>query len=103
MDGFYTNAVGNVVVRAPRKCGARAQALAEEVLARHGVALAHIVTKSRRAKIHAARVAVVRALWETGRHSQADIARFLGRHPSSVNLMIHGVKAKPWAERKKAA
>lgn len=103
MTAFFTSSTGNTRVRFPRQCGDLARSMAEAIGTHHGISLAEITGPSRRYAIVKARHDVIRALWKTGRYSQSDIARFLNRHPSSINLAIHGKKARPWAERKKAA
>lgn len=103
MNAFFTSSTGKTLVRFPRQCGDLARSMVEAIGDRHGVSLDEIIGPSRVRRIIHARFAAVRALWETGRYSQSDIARFLNRHPSTINLAIHGKKARPWAERKKAA
>jgi len=103
LDAFFTSSTGNTLVRFPRQCGSVARSVAENVARRHNIGLDDILSPSRVRKTVAARFAVIRALWETGRYSQSDIARFLNRHPSTINLALHGKKARPWIERKKAA
>lgn len=103
MSPTFVTRTGKVVVREPRQCGPEAQRLAWRTLNGTGVTLGDIQSPIRTDRISRARHAVVLALWNERRYSQSDIARFLNRHPSSINLVIYARKPKPWVERKKAA
>lgn len=91
---FLTTSNGKTIVRDPVGCGAHAMALTDEVLSGTGLTLDDLRSYRRgHGTVTEARNAVIAALWAAGRYSQSDIARFLRRTPSAVNLALRGRRA----------